>query len=62
MFFPASNFPVLCRFLILVYQRVNNNGQGQGFFPRFSKSGYVLYCFFLCCLIPFESIPNKTGK
>ena len=27
------------------------------------KSGHVLYCFFLCCLFPFESIrENKTHR
>ena len=26
------------------------------------KSGHVLYCFYLCYLLPFESIREKTGK
>ena len=31
-------------------------------FSVFIKSGHILYCFFLCCLFPFESIQEKTGK
>ena len=31
-------------------------------FSVFIKSGHVLYCFFRCCLIPFEGIPEKNGK
>ena len=31
-------------------------------FSVFIKSGHVLYCFFLCCLFPFESIGEKTEK
>ena len=31
-------------------------------FSVFVKSENVLYCFILCCLFPFESIREKTGK
>ena len=31
-------------------------------FSVFIKSGHVLYCFFLCCLFPFESIWEKQEK
>ena len=31
-------------------------------FSVFTKSGHVLNCFFLCCLLQFESIREKTGK
>ena len=31
-------------------------------FSVFIKSEHVLNYFFLCCLFPFESIREKTGK
>ena len=31
-------------------------------FSVFIKYGHVVHCFFLCCLFPFESIREKTGK
>ena len=61
MFFSVSNFPVLCRFLIIVYQRVILMGKDKDF-SVFIKSGHALYCFFLCCLFPFESTRGKNGK
>ena len=30
-------------------------------FSMFISYGHVLYCFFLCCLFPFEGI-RKNGK
>ena len=30
-------------------------------FSVFIKSGHVLYCSFVCCLIPFENIQEKTA-
>ena len=31
-------------------------------FSVFIKSEHVGYCLLLCCLFPFESIQEKTGK
>ena len=31
-------------------------------FSVFIKYGLVLYCCFVCCLFPFESIQEKMGK
>ena len=36
-------------------------GKGKDF-SMFIKSGHVLYCSFLCCLFPFESIRDKPEK
>ena len=31
-------------------------------FSMLIKYGHVLYCFFLCCLFPFERNRGKNGK
>ena len=50
VFFSVYNFPVSCK-------RIPEKLMGKDKdFSVFVKSGHILYCFFLCCLFPFESI------